>query len=493
MSTGKTVGLAIIVVAIVPIILGMVWPTGTETVDSWEAQPGIDVTGDLASRDIAVYDTYTGPLNNLSIFRQGTDALQFPEPRDTTDTPNSYPVAAIEGTRTTQTVAIGDLAGTGKPRYGIGSYGGFTITGDTATYSYGDYWPSTNVLVLYDSDTVPARTVTPRLTDVITGSDLLITFGEPTEYIDLNGGLVGSSAPFAWVNGMHNRGVDLWIRMAHTPFASSFQVGGITLSWTGSTLTVDDGEEVQELGSVYSFVSLRISEDSAEVVGLIGADGFADSSYTEGNRLPCAWSGGLDMIVMKGTYADWWVKSTVSAISSTKGIKDSTLTPEAYYGTHSWQVTVVNPSTFGDTLTVGGLSYPVESGSIEVVNAVNGESSTIPVRGLRILSLVLDGTQRIFVGGVEVASSEPQDTTMTFGGEWYTSVVVAKVLQSETTAFTWKAGSFGLDKAGYCMAGMLSCVAVAIAGSVWGRRTGESVLALHVTMVICGAAYYCLI
>lgn len=498
MSTGKTVGLAIIIVVICPIVLGMVWPTDTEQVDSWKTEPGIDITGDLANRTIAVYDTYTGPMNNLSIYRQTTDALQFPDPIGTTDTPNSYPVSAIESTATASSVTISDLTGTGKARYGIGSSAGFTVTGDSTLYSYGDYWPATNVLVLYDENTVPVRTVTPKLTDTITGSLTVITFEAPTEWMDLKEGLAGGTSQWVWVNGLKNRAVDMWVRMTNTPFANTIHVDSLALTRANGVITISDGTTTAELGSTYSFVRIHLEDAAATVTGLIGVDGFQDTSYTEGNSLEFSRTGPLEYVLMQGSYMQWWVKSTVSAIGSTSGIKDSSFSPEAYYGTHSWQAQIINPSTFGSSIVIAigtdALTLDVDDArNVTITNTATGESFTEPVRGLKILSLVIDGKQQIYVNGIQALTSEtPQASNIGLGGEWYTSVVVSKVTQTTETHYLWGVGTFGFDQASFCMVGLMACVCVAIAGSVWGRTTGESVLALHITMILCGAAYICM-
>lgn len=496
MNTGKLVGLAIIVVVIAPVLVGFVWPTGTEDIDSWEAEPAMDITGDLSNRSISVYDTYTGPLNNLTIYKQSQDALVFPSPRSETDNPNSYPVSDIEGSAQAQSLTISDMLGTGKARYGIGSTTGFTITGDATVYTYGDFWPATNVLVLYDEDTNPVKTLTPAHSDVITGDIAIITFGEPRAYVDLNDGLGGSLSWWAWLNGLHNKSVDIWIQMTHTGFPNTIYVDSLEITWNNG-LTVTDGTETKQLGKVYEFIDVKLEEGKATVTGLIGVNSFTDSTYSEGNSLEFSRSGTLDAIAMRGTYMGWWVKSTTSAIASTTGISDSSFVPEDYYASHSWQVQVINPSTFGSSIVIATddetqiLTYSISEGrTIHITNLVTGEASDVPVRGLRILSLVLDGKQEIFIDGMQVMSiATPQNITVTLEGDWYTSVILSKVTQSTTTSYTWNIGNFGLDQAGFCFVGLLSCVAVAIAGSLWGRTSGESTLALHITMILCGIAY----
>lgn len=500
MNAGKLCGIAIIIVVVCPIIIGTFWPTETETVDIWETEPALDITGDLANKDVYVYDTYTGPLNNLSIADPARDLIVFPTPRNTTATPNSYPVSAIDETVTAQSVTISHMQQYGKSRYGIGDYNGFTITGDSGTYTFADYWPSTNTLILYNQGPTPEKTITPRLTDAITGNLTIAAYGSPTAYMDTTAGLVGSSSPFVWVNGMKNDSVTFWINMTRTPFSNTVTIDNVSLTWNAGMLTVSDGQRTEDLGSAYDFVSVTISRETATVSGLIGVDSFADNGYTIGNTIELASASAVDYVVLRGTYMSWWAKSSVSAIGSTKGIQDSSFTPESYYGAHSWQAQIVNPSRFGTGISIKSadnsidMTWLIEDGNIPVTNSQTGEQFSQEVRGLRILSLILDGQQKIYVGGVEIASTgTPQNFTITLDGEWYTSAVVSKVVQGQKTNYVWKPGSFGFDTTEFCMVGIMACAAMSIAGSLWGRTSGSSVLALHITMIVCGVAYLCMI
>ena len=496
MSIGKLCGLAVIVVAICPIIVGMVWPTGTEEVDTWEVEPGIDITGDLSDRQIPVWDTYRGPLNNLSVWYPDSDLLTFPAPVYTTDVPNAYPVAAVDSVSSAASVGINEILGHGYARVSIGTLSALTVTGDSTQYHYADYWPGTNTLILYDADMTPAKTLAPDYSDVISAASgtLAITkFGAPAAYMDAAGGLASPSSAWVWFNGMQNDAVDVWVRLSHTPVAR-FYADLVQITWDGSSIAATDGETSETLGSVYDFVRIRLSSDgTATVTGLIGVDSFLDRSYAEGNSIELKSSGHLDNIAMLGTYADWWVASTVSAVGSTTGIKDSGFSPEAYFGVHSWQAMIVNPSVFGDSLTVGSQTYVIDGGSISVTNLDSGETSPQPVRDMRILSLIEEGRQTVYINGIAAIRGAPADTLITLDGGWLASVVVSKVTQSTATRMVWDLGSFGFDQTAFCACGLISCAAVAVAGGMWGRRSGSAVLPLYVTMAICGIAYYTMI
>lgn len=501
MGVGKLCGMAVIIVITIPIILGMVWPDGTQEVDVWDVEPGLDITGDIANRPIPIWDTYTGPLNNLTFYDYNLNRIEFPTPRETTTVPNAYPISTRETPTTESSVVISDLATSGKARYIILTSGnGLSITGDTDTYHFGDYWPATNTLVLYQNnalETVPVKTITPKLDDVLSGTMLITAFSAPTGYMDASTGLISPATPGFWANGMQNKAIDVWVRIQHTA-AARFYFDLLQITWDGDAISITDGTTTAALGSIYDYISIRLDSDGkATVTGLIGVDSFLDRTYTEGNSIELESSGHLDYIPLLGTYADYWVVSTTSAIGSTTGINGSAFSPESYYGTHSWQAQIINPSTFGTDLqiAVGGSSadYPISSGSITVTNLDTGETSAQAIREMRILSLVFDNTQTIYINGIPALRETAANSTITLNGNWLAAVVVSKVTQTTSTEYTWDLYSFGFDQTAFCVVGLLSCASVMIIGSLWGRRSGESVLALFVTMIICGIAFYCLI
>lgn len=498
MPVGKLCGLAVIVVAIIPILLGMVWPNDTETIDVWEVKPGIDVTGDLASREVPVWDTYNGPLNNTSALDPSTERIQFPIPRDTTDIPNAYPVSVIDSTTTVASVTMEDLMAEDRPRIAITASLGFHITGDSATYNYGDYWPATNTLILYDPYANPIKTIAPKADDVISGTLKLLKFGEPTGYVDITQGNASGGNAWVWFNGMQNRSIEIWIS-AYNTSVGRFYCDTLQITWSSGTIQVTDGTTTANLGNVYEFVRIRMASDmTASVTGLIGVDSYQDRTYTEGNTIELTCSGHIDSIAMLGNYTTWWVESTVSAIGKTTGVKDSALSPEAYFGVRSWQVQIINPSTFGDALvfTKGAVveTYPITSGTITVTNLATAAQSSEAVRSMRILSLLEDGGQTIYINGIKaIHYANSGDVTVTFSGAWMVSVVAAKVVQSEQERYIWDTASFGFDQTSYCTVGMLGCALVAIVGSFWGKKNGESVAALYLTMGVCGLAYLIMI
>lgn len=498
MSVGKLCGMAVIIVIIAPVILGMVWPTGTETKDVYEIEPAMDLTDGLESRDIPVFDTYKGPLNNLSEFslRQGDLFLGYPVPWSTTQTPNNYPYVAPSPTGSEESITILDMAQSGKTRWTL--TGPMEYSGDGEIYEYADYWPATNALMLYSTQDPPKR-ITPQSTDTLTATGLDIqpmSYGTPAAWIQTAAGLRPHTAnPAIWTNGLDNRSVTMWVSLKTAPVGPWIEVEGVRLSIdTAGLVTVTSGQESEFIGSAYKFFELQITPGSITVTGLIGVEDFNDMTYNRGNSVTMAYEAdypdGVPYILIQGTdYAAWWVKSTESAIGTAKGIRDANIVPDAYWPSHAWQLQLINPSTFGTDLKIGALTLPVSSGSVTVTSLDDGETSSQPIRGMRILSLVLEGQQQIYVNGIRVIEQSPGAVTVSLDGDWYVSVVLSKVTQETVDTYTWNIGSFGFDQAAFCLVGLMSCVAVAIGGTIWGRRSGERVLALQITMVLAGAAF----
>lgn len=490
MNASRTCACALLVVAIVPVILGFCWPTGTVTEDIWEVEQGIDITDSLNNRQIDVWDYYRGPLNNLSRFHAGPDNLTFPV-ATRTDTPNNYPIAPMESYQYVDSVDFNTLSMSGKARYVM--FGNLSLTGDQTIYDWADYWPNTNTLILtktfaIGSDSV--KTVSPKAGDQITGSHIyLVTFGAPTGYIDLKKGLTGNSDTMGWTNELRNRSVEMWVQLSNS---ESVTIDGLRIERGASGLiSATYGGVTKTLGSAYPFISVIFDMEKIEVRGLIGVEDFTTSTYTIGNvvTFEAPRDSEIMSLTMVGYSYHYWIKQTVTAISSTKGISDSGVVPDSYYPTHSWQLEIVNPATFGRSLSIGPLTYPITDGSITVTNIDTGESSTIPVRGLRILSLVLNGQQEISVGGVTVLRQSAQSTMIVMNGEWYASVVLSKVDQSTSDRFVWTSGFFNFSKSAYCVTGLLACAGVAVLGSLWNRNK-ESTIPLYIVMAAAGAVYF---
>lgn len=497
MNAWRTCGFALLIVVATPLLLGYAWPSETYTEDVWNVEQGIDITDSLNNREIDVWDYYRGPLNNLTRLHIGPDNLTFPV-ATSTSTPNNYPIAPLETYEYVNSVDFSTLSMSGKARYVM--FGDLTLTGDQTVYNWADYWPNTNTLILtkvgYESDDV--KTVSPRAGDQITGDNTyLVTFGAPTGYIDLKKGLTGNSDTMGWTNELRNRSVEIWIQIDEE---EAVTIDGLRLERSAAGLiSATYGGVTESLGSAYPFISVVFDMEKIDVRGLIGPEDFASTNYTIGNVItfeaPRQYEiSGLSMV---GYSYHYWVKQTMTAISTTRGISDSAVVPDSYYPTHAWQLQIVNPATFGESLTIAGISYPVTNGTIDVTglpdidpetNVDNTVHETVPVRGLRILSLVLDGQQEISINGIAVLQQTPRSVTVSMDGQWYSSVVLSKVDQSEVTHYIHTPGSFNFSMQSFCIVGLLTCAIVAVGGSLWNKDK-DSTIPLYIAMGCAGACY----
>lgn len=498
MNAWRTCGFALLVVIVAPLVLGFMWPSGTVTEDVWEVEQGIDITNSLNNREIDVWDYYRGPLNNLSRFHIGPDNLTFPL-ATSTSTPNNYPIAPLESYEYVNSVDFNTLSMSGKARYTM--FGNLTLTGDQTVYDYADYWPNTNTLILtktFASGSDSVKTVSPKAGDQITGNNTyLVTFGAPTGYIDLKKGLTGNSNTMGWTNELRNRSVELWIQIDEE---EAVTIDGLRLERSAAGLiSATYGGVTESLGSAYPFISVVFDMEKIDVRGLIGPEDFASTNYTIGNVITfeAPRQSEIQSLSMVGYSYHYWVKQTMTAISTTRGISDSAVVPDSYYPTHSWELQIVDIATFGTSLTIAGINYPVTNGTIEVTglpdidpetHVDNTIHETVPVRGLRILSLVLDGQQEISINGITVLQQTPRSVTVSMDGQWYASVVLSKVNQSEVTNYTYTPGSFNFSKSAYCIVGILACAGVAVGGSLWNKNK-DSTIPLYIAMGCAGACY----
>lgn len=495
MNVGKLCGLAVIIVVIAPMLVGMVWPTDTEDKDVWTVESGTDLTPSLETRDIPVFDYYNGPMNNLTVIKTETvngvqvPVIQLATPADPTSTENSYPVGTPSDTTGSSPITLASLRAIDTPRVDI--TGIATVSGFTGQYDFIQFYPKTNTLVLLGSDietvSVGDATITPD-------SSVLVRTYTITGYMNNLEGLGAQglgSGSWYWTNGFENRSVEMWATFT-TPLPSYIEVGGLRLSESNGTVTAAYGGVTETIGSAYDYFRMRWdSSGEVTVSGLIGVVNFGDSTYEVGNTVTFAGTTGEQTnFQMKGSYCKWWVMSTESAIATAKGIENGSIVPDSYFPTHQWQIDLANPSTFGSSIGIGGLDFAVsDSRTITVTSIEDGETTEIPVRDMKILSLILDGQQTVYINGIPIIEQTPASMTIDLDGRWWLSVVMHRVTQDVKTEYVWEPGSFGLDQTGFCLVGLLSCIGIMIAGGLWGRKSGEKIIPLYITMAIAAAAF----
>lgn len=517
MSQLRIAAMALLVVVVAPLVLGWVWPSGTETVDTWTADKGIDITPSIANSEIPITDSYSGPMNHYWLYGGDGYSAYSPVAYGSAVSPIpglSYTTASESVTTSGQTINFRAFEGyridysTVVPNIDVEMTDGESYSCITAAYM-----PDSNTVYImgggHYGEAVKADEIRRISVQGASSANPVLlktkTYTQTGEYVDMSKGFVLDNDldpdGLEWFNGMRNHVIEIWVKSESIAAASTIQGGGasVALQLSGGRIMADG--RMLGSASAYPFISIVLDSDagSAEVRGLIGAESFTDPSWSVGNVI--ATSGPTSPITslsLAGEF-EYEIKRTYSEIGTGRGIVDASIVPYSYYPKNAWQVSFGSLARFGESITVGSITYPVTAGQISFTD-LSGEDRTVSIRGMAILSLVFgDGPhdeeyQHIYINGFEVWSgAQNSNYAVTLNGDWYVPITVSDVTQGEQTSYVWKLGSFSLDKTGYCMAGIMSCVLVMIGAGLWGRASGTKMLLVMTTMIICAAAYYCLI
>lgn len=495
MSTSKLCGMAVIVVVIAPLLLGMVWPTDDSIEAEYVASGEISLNGSIGNRDIPIVDGYSGPQNALYILKNGF--LEIPEFAQYSASPSNYPKLGDP-----ETIEAGAVDWLSLNDYAAVVFGPMDI--GTSRSISGIYYPANKMLLHqpfvgdgFDKILVDAETEVTALWDY-----KAYPAADPAEYGLASEGLAGRSGEFSWLNGFTNRAVEIWISTEENGTSTVRQGGwGVSVTIADGTITAYNGAtgiytQSYEIGStaVYDYVSIRINadDDSVKIYGILNAAKINATTFSYGNGvewgMPFTKITALE-VEMPGR---WWVTKTQSEIGTAKGILDAEITPTDYYPGSMWQLRFVNPAEYGDSIRFGSVTCNVNSSGQLTFTDAEGVERKTQVRGLIIASIVEDNVQTVRAGGYVVYSGPvDSDYTVYLDGPWWMSVGLAKITAENHRAFSYD--GFGLDMSSYCTVGALCCGAVFIIALLWGRRSGDNVLPLMITMGLSAAAFCCFI
>lgn len=501
MSDLKLAAMAILIVIVAPIIVGYAWPVGTETVDTWTTDNSVDITPSIATSDIPIVDSYSGPMNHYWLYYDGLGYSAY-SPVGYTASPSSIPkmtyTSASESI--TENLSIVDFRSHTAVRTDFITTVNLAVDmvdGETHYCSAAIYMPSSNTVYImgmgYVGEALKASEVDKiRVTGATASNPVLLTTRTYTvvegQYVDMSEGFELNGQNLQWYNGMENHVVEMWLESA--------SIGSVTLTAGGYTTIISHlgsggiyvSGEMLGTADAYPFISVTFDHDSGtvEVRGLLGADSFTDSTWTTGNAVTLDYQLSLmDSITMSGQ-ANYEVKRTYSEIGTGKGISDATIVPYSYYPHNSWQISFDAPARFGESITVGQTTLPVEKGGVTFID-LNGEERTVAIRDMAILSLVYEDEnavswQHIYINGYEFYVDSPSTSfSVSLDGDWYVRATVSDVVQGEQTSYVWEIGSFGLDRTNYCLVGLIVSVLTMIGAGLWGRASGSKLM----TVMIC--------
>lgn len=494
----------LLVIVAVPLIVGYCWPSDSEIENTWETENELDVTPSIATQDIPIIDAYSGPNNNLWLYPlRGNPSY---DPVSYTESPSNIPKSNV--------VTTGEVLSTGKTfnpadftgyRYDIYSGSGWIYieeNGVPTDYQFSSiaYYPDSASIWGLETSKMVHVTVTPD-TRVIYGgtpsnpTQIIYKEYTPTgEYVDFGKGFqLDTQQDLYWSNGLVNYAASVWIK---TDAPGSITLGtwgtgqndpSVTVTTAANYIMV--GNRILGSPTAYPYVEIEIShQDGITVKGIMGADSFTDGTYTVGNTVAVSGSVPIfETLRMNGDII-YEIKRTTSEIGTGKGILDATITPYSYYPHYSWQISLTQPATFGDSIRILGTTYPVTNGTITLPDV----EEPIPIRDMAILSLQLDGVQHIYVNGNEVWSGAPDPTaSIGLNGAWYVDVSVYDVEQGVKDHYLWSVGGFGLDQTGYCMVGIMTSLTMALAGGMYGKRSMGKAAIVMLISGMSAAAYYC--
>lgn len=165
--------------------------------------------------------------------------------------------------------------------------------------------------------------------------------------------------------------------------------------------------------------------------------------------------------------------------------KDLTFNPWLLWPNDGIQRIYINSvGVYGDSLTIGGINYPVNNGSITVTDLDTGSEVSLKVLKTTITFELSDGQYKVFVGGHRVATVGVAPTVY-FGGEW--SLTATRSTMTEETAIKteWVPGQFALDENGFVLVMILVAAGAFVVLGMTGARSGGKVALLA---MICGGA-----
>lgn len=504
--------MALLIVVVAPIIVGYAWPTDTEQIDTWTAEEGLDITGSIATSDIPIIDSYSGPMNHYWLY----DPIGFYSgynPVGYTSSPSSIPklsytVSSESVTTNPWVINFGSYSGYRTDFITMANLTVDMADGESYTCSTAVYMPGANAIYImglgHHGEALKASDVdTISVQGASVSEPLLLTIREYTKvadtYVNMAKGFLLDDTDLRWFNGMDNHIVDMWVRSASITEDSTISGGGSTvfLSVTDGTIYVNG--EVLGTTSAYPYIDINFDYDSQKIAvkGLVNADSFTDSTWRSGNSIEYSSTFSvIDSLAMSGHF-EYEVKRTYSEIGTGKGISNASIVPYSYYPHYSWQVSFESPARFGESIDIGSYTFPVSEGKITFTD-VNGEEHTVTIRDMAVLSLVFDNEgpqqnetwQHVYINGYELEKVSPTSTYgIDLNGDWYVQVTVSDVSQGEQDSYIWDIGTFGLDRAGYCMVGLITSVLVMIGAGLYGKRDGAKAAIIIFCMGVSSIVY----
>ncbi|MBR2554470.1 MAG: hypothetical protein IKE94_06370 [Aeriscardovia sp.] len=527
MNNAKLVVSVIIICIVSPILVGYVWPVGTDSETGYEVGDPVNITSDSINSKLPIYVPYNDPqANNQNVFN-GTFFNNFAE----TVTGSAGPVwSALNPVLQRENVYVTE--------FGIYTINDVKVwqdwTGvravvfsefDWLGLQVGDY--PTDLVVYYPaSDKLFYK---PYGADELVNTDIrtlyftnaasyetveldYIVYLSEDYYAELSYGMIVPRDTSTWFNGYVNKGANIIFGTTNNnqivnlvlidPYGShntTIQIrvdsGVISLKVTNSNMTYQE-----DLGSnaIYDKVLLTIDYDSETIAlsGLRGLDSYI-GDYNNAIRQTIQTRWHLPIMFYSFTIdrnnsaqtTDWYVADTLSAVAETDGSWNYHMNLRDYNATGSCQLNIKNVQLHGDYISFrinNNYIYGyIENGKMTFTD-LQGNDFDVSVNN--ILVGIIDNS--FYINGHEMKSySSITSAEITFSEGWIMSLYYYPVEQVTVESYSWLPGGFGLDVNGFCMVGLITSALSGMAASLYGRRSGAKMVFVTFTSGIIAAVY----
>ena len=541
-----TAAVAVILVCVVaPMLLGYVYPSESGDQIRYEQVGDLNLTGSLSNTEVPSAVSYTGRYNNMYLFdsnrgdplAQGTsttttignwpalerssgDQLSFTDGQSlnlgsiSEDNPDSY-LAIIRGSSSSSvTFEVTEADGSSEEYNRILYY---LNSGLTFAYSQDTNEQTTKALSNVTGKSITIHSNGTENTCSVMLYDIMTDSHGNNLYVDSNEGFTlahqGVADYSTWMNTYTNRSVSLLIHMEHDE-EGSVGAQGINIYFGDVSNTLDIryvGDNLstfmtgmgdsQTIGSadVYDYLLITADADAGAVTvtGLVGMTGFRDD-YTSKLGNSCTFNVGdrLDPFSMIGMRSSSNVTLTYYVVEASiegafvDAMQDVEIDPDSYYPDGEYALTIRSVGQYGDSITfdttAGTQTYEVSDGTISIPGL-----GDVPIVGMVIMHVPdVDGTYYTSINNVRM---DWQLNSLTLDGLWIAAPYLTDVDSEIYDEYSWVPGGFGLDKTGFCMAGIIAAFCMFILGGLYARATGESPWIVFIVSAICGVIYFILL
>ena len=532
------IAVAIVLMCVIcPIIAGYLMPADSADRTGYETGVTTNISTSMENDSIPAFGTYSGMDNNMFAYRGS--ATIFARTVEQTTTAGAWPyyIGAV-GVQTLLGAGPLDIS-TQAPKEGIKAYSVldssyFIVTGDESHYDEVHIMSNGQVYVVssegYTIINVTGKEVTfvpesgdsayVAMTDTVQGNS-----SKGLLYSDLSSGVQieeGSSINGyqLWTNGRLNDGITMIVKLWQEEDASpsddlnlvahisddNAEGGGLDITiLPDGTIEVGSeafGQSKETLGNVSSYgyimVEINARDGTATYTGLMGMSDFTDTTKgKEGNSVTVEQSfisETFTTLAFKETNCDaaYYVVSTNSNVGSTQVMNNALFNPDDYYPDKYWMLNIGSVGIYGDSLTVkttDGDMYTlqVQNGRIQPHEGI-GLASEIPVLDLTIIRAPgANGDVYTTFNGTDIGLDV---STLKFDGSWEANLYLTSLETYNYNEYTWLPGNFGLDQNGFCLVGIMTSLAMFIAASLYGRRSGTKMGIALLVSGLCALVFF---